>query len=50
MTLTPRQMAAYLEFGAQLDRIARANDLAIGAIAAQGDKQAVEKAIRDLGG
>lgn len=50
MTLTPRQIAAYLEFGEKLDRIARANDLTIAAIGAQGDKNAIEKTIKELSG
>jgi hypothetical protein len=49
MTLTPRQIAAYIEFGERLDRMERANDLAITAIGAQGDKTAIEKAIKELG-
>jgi hypothetical protein len=49
MTLTPRQIAAYLEFGERLDRMDRANDLAITAIGAQGDQKAIEKAIKELG-
>jgi hypothetical protein len=50
MTLTPRQIAAYLEFSDRLDRIERANALVISAIGAQGDKQAVEKALKELNG
>jgi len=50
MTLTPRQIAAYLEFGEKLDRIERANDLTIAAIGAQGDKTSIEKTIKELGG
>jgi hypothetical protein len=50
MTLTPRQIAAYLEFGEKLDRIERANDLTITAIGAQGDQKAIEKTIKELGG
>jgi hypothetical protein len=49
MTLTPRQVAAYLEFNNQLDRIDRAHDLAITALGAQGDGKAIEKAIKDWG-
>jgi hypothetical protein len=48
MTLTPRQIAAYLEFSDKLDRIERANALVISAIGAQGDKQAIDKVIREL--
>jgi hypothetical protein len=50
MTLTPRQLAAYLEFGEKLDRVERANDLTITAIGAQGDQKAIEKTIKELGG
>ena len=50
MTLTPWQIAAYLEFGEKLDRMERANDLAITALGAQGDGKAIEKAIKELGG
>jgi hypothetical protein len=50
MTLTPRQIAAYLEFSDKLDRIERANNLMIAAIGAQGDSKAIEKAIKDISG
>ena len=50
MTLTPRQISAYLELGGQLDRIDRANNLAIAAIGAQGDKQSIEKTLKELSG
>jgi len=48
MTLTPRQIAAWLEFGDKLDRIDRANDLVIAATGAQGDKQTLDKALKEL--
>ena len=48
--LTPRQLAAYLEFTDKLDRIDRANDLAIAAIGAQGDQKAIEKAFKEWTG
>ena len=48
MTLTPRQIAAYLEFSEQLDQIERANALMIAAVGAQGDKQAIEKTLSQL--
>jgi len=48
MTLTPRQIAAYLEFSDRLDRIERANALAISAMGAQGDIKAIEKRIKEL--
>jgi hypothetical protein len=46
MTLTPRQIDAYLEFG----RIDRANDLMIAAISAQGDSETIEKTLKELTG
>jgi len=48
MTLTPRQIAAYLEFTDKLDRIDRANNLAITAIGAQGDQRAIERTLKEL--
>jgi hypothetical protein len=50
MRLTPRQIAAYLEFSDRLDRIERANALVISAIGAQGDQKAIDKAVRELSG
>jgi hypothetical protein len=50
MMLTPRQIAAYLEFGAELDRNERADALIITAIGAQGDKQAIDKTLKELNG
>jgi hypothetical protein len=50
MTLTPRQIAAYLEFSNYLDRIERADALMVTAIGAQGDKQAIEKTFKELNG
>jgi hypothetical protein len=50
MTLTPRQIAAYLEFSEQIDRIERADTLRIAAIGAQGDKQTIEKTLKELSG
>lgn len=49
MTLTPRQIFAYREFNERLDRIERANSLMIAAIGAQGDGDAINKAIKELG-
>jgi hypothetical protein len=49
MNLTPRQIAAYLEFSGTLDRIERADALMIAAIGAQGDNKAIEKTLKDLG-
>ena len=48
MMLTPRQLAAYLEFSDKLDRTDRATDLAIAATGAQGDQKALDKMLRTL--
>ena len=48
MTLTPRQMAAYLDFSNKLDRLERVDDLVIAATAAHGDGKAIEKTIKEL--
>jgi hypothetical protein len=48
MTLTPRQIAAYLEFSEQLDRIERAHALVIAATGAQGDQKAIETTLKEL--
>lgn len=48
MTLTPRQLAAWLEFSDKIDRIDRANALVISAVGAQGDKQALDKMLKEL--
>jgi len=48
MTLTPRQVAAYLEFSEQIDRIERAHALIIAATGAQGDQKAIEKTLKEL--
>jgi len=48
MTLTPRQIAAYLEFSQRLDRIERANALTIAAIGAQGDKKTIDKTLKEI--
>ena len=50
MTLTPRQIAAYLDFSDRLDRIDRANALVVAAIGAQGDKQAIDRVLKELNG
>jgi|KBSMisStaDraftv2_1062788.scaffolds.fasta_scaffold193209_4 hypothetical protein len=50
MSLTPRQIVAYLEFSDGLDRIERANNLMIAAIGSQGDSKAIEKTIKELNG
>jgi hypothetical protein len=48
MMLTPRQIAAYLEFSQKLDRIERADALMITAIGAQGDNKTIEKTLKEL--
>lgn len=50
MTLTWRQIDIYLEFSNKLDRIERANTLAITAIGAQGDSKTIEKTHKELTG
>jgi len=50
MTLTPRQIAAFLEFSDKLDRIDRVNALTIAAIGAQGDSKTIEKTVREISG
>ena len=50
MRLTPRQIAAYLEFAGQLDRIERSEALVIAAVGAQGDQKAIEKVLKELSG
>lgn len=50
MTLTPRQIAAFLEFSEKLNRIERASDLMIAAIGAQGDSETIDKTIKDISG
>ena len=48
MTLTPRQIAAYLEFSDRIDRIDRANALVIAAVAAQGDKKTIDTLLKEF--
>jgi hypothetical protein len=50
MTLTPRQIAAYLEFSDKVERRERADALIIAAIAAQGDSETIEKMRKELNG
>ena len=50
MTLTPRQITAWLELGEKLDRIDRADDLVIAAAGAQGDKKTLDKVFKELSG
>lgn len=49
MTLTPRQIMAYLEFCDRLDRVERQTDLMISAVGAQGDKKTLDKMLKELG-
>jgi len=48
MTLTWKQVVAYLEFNDTLDRVDRTYDLAIAATGAQGDQKAIEKLVKDI--
>jgi hypothetical protein len=48
MSLSPRQLAAYLEFSDRLDRIERASALRISAIGARCDEKTINKEIREL--
>jgi hypothetical protein len=48
MTLTPRQIAAYLEFSDKVERSERADALTIAAMGAQGDSETIEKTIKEL--
>jgi hypothetical protein len=50
MTLTPRQIAAYLEFCGKLDRADRSLDLMIAAYGAQGDSKQIDQMRKELGG
>ena len=49
MTLTWRQIDAYRELNERLDRMERADDLAIAAMGEQGDGKTIEKTIKELG-
>jgi hypothetical protein len=48
MTLTPRQIVAYLEFNDKLDRLDHRNQLVISTVGAQGDKQMRDKMLKEL--
>jgi hypothetical protein len=48
MTLTPRQIAAYMEFNDRIDRTERGHALAIAALGAQGDGKEIEKTIKRM--
>lgn len=49
MMLTPRQIAAYIEFSNKLDRIERVHALTVAAIGAQGDSKRIENTIKEWG-
>jgi len=48
MSLTPRQIWAYLEFNEKIDHIEDAKVLQLNAISAQGDSKTIEKARKAL--
>jgi hypothetical protein len=48
MSLTPRQIAAYLDFSERLDALERAADLVVAAVGAQGDQKAIDKTMKQL--
>jgi hypothetical protein len=48
MTLTPRQITAYLDFIERLDTLDRAADLMVTAVGAQGDQKAFDKMLKQL--
>ena len=48
MTLTPRQILAYLDFSQKLDRAELSNELMITAVGSQGDGKTIDKVIKDL--
>lgn len=50
MSLTPRQIAAYLDFNERLDALERAGDLMVAATAAQGDQKALDRMMKQLTG
>jgi hypothetical protein len=49
MTLTPRQISAYLEFSDTVDRAERAAALIITAAGAQGDQKTIENTLKEIG-
>jgi len=50
MSLSPRQIMAYLEFNNTLDRIEQARALAVAASGARGDPKEIGKQIKELMG
>jgi hypothetical protein len=48
MTLTPRQVWAYLEFSNKLERSERAVAFLLSAHAAQSDSKTIEKTLKDI--
>lgn len=48
MSLSPRQIYAWLDLNDMIDAMERAIDLRIGAIGAQGDSKAIDKTLKEL--
>jgi len=48
MSLTPRQIAAYLDLSERLDALERVGNLMVNAVAAQGDHKAIDKMLKQL--
>jgi hypothetical protein len=48
MSLTPRQIDAYLRLSEQLDRFEQAKALGVAALGAQGDTKEIQKTLREL--
>jgi hypothetical protein len=48
MTLTPRQIAAFLEFSGKIERIERAVAFKLAAHAAQSDSKTIERTLKDI--
>jgi len=48
MSLTPRQIAAYLDFSAKLDKLDQATRLHIAAVGAQSDGATINKMLKEL--
>ena len=48
MSLSPRQIAAYMEFSDKLDRDERAAALVDTAIGSRGDEKAIRKQLKEL--
>jgi hypothetical protein len=48
MTLSPRQIYAWLDLNDKIDNMEHAASMVVTAVAAQGDKAAIEKTHREL--